>query len=188
MMTPWTADVHAPGRSPSWARFTFIGVTAGLVLFAAGAFIAGQLGGFGAMSSRGRLAHWPNLALFAEAPAVVKAHLVAALVAIVLGVVLMASRKGRRFHRIAGWTWMGLLAFVAATSLFIDGLSNGRWSALHLTAGWVLLMLSLAVWAARSHRPRVHGGLMIWLFFGALLITGAFAFLPGRLLWRMVFG
>ncbi len=29
---------------------------------------------------------------------------------------------------------------------------------------------------------------MIWLFFGALLITGAFAFLPGRLLWRMVFG
>ncbi len=187
-MNPWAADSRAPAGWPSQARFTLIGVTAGLVLFAVGASIAAQLGGFGAMSSRGKPAHWPNLALFAEEPPVVKAHLLAALVAIVLGVVLMVSRKGRGFHRIAGWTWAGLLAFVAATSLFIDGLSNGRWSALHLTAGWVLIILSLAVWAARSHRPRAHGGLMIWLFFGALLITGAFAFLPGRLLWRMVFG
>ena len=187
-MTPLAADVRTPARLPSWARFTLIGVTAGLVLSAAGAYMAAQLGGFGAMSSQGRPAHWPNLALFAEEPAVVKAHLLAALVAIALGAVMMLSRKGRRFHRIAGWTWAGLLAFVAATSLFIDGLSNGRWSALHLTAGWVLLILSLAVWAARSHRPRAHGGLMMWLFFGALLITGAFAFLPGRLLWRMVFG
>ena len=187
-MTPRAPDARAAAGSPSRARFTLVGVTAGLILFAVGASIAAQLGGFGAMSSRGRPAHWPNLALFAEEPAVVKAHLLAALVAIMLGVVLMASRKGLRFHRIAGWTWAGLLAFVAATSLFIDGLSNGRWSALHLTAGWVLLILSLGVWAARSHRPRAHGGLMIWLFFGALLITGAFAFLPGRLLWRMVFG
>ena len=187
-MTPLATDVRAPAGWPSWARFTLIGVAAGLVLFAAGSFIAAQLGGFGAMSSRGRPAHWPNLLLFTEEAAVVKAHLLAALAAIVLGAVMMLSRKGRRFHRIAGWTWAGLLAFVATTSLFINGLSNGRWSALHLTAGWVLLILSLAVWAARRHRPRAHGGLMMWLFFGALLITGAFAFLPGRLLWRMVFG
>jgi uncharacterized membrane protein len=187
-MTPLAADVSAPAKWLSWTRFTLIGVTVGLALFVAGALIAAQLAGFGATSSARNPAHWPNLALFAQEPVVVKAHLIAALGAIVLGAVMMLSRKGRRFHRIAGWTWTGLLAFVAATSLFIDGLSNGRWSALHLTAGWVLLILSLAVWAARRHRPRAHGGLMMWLFFGALLITGAFAFLPGRLLWRMVLG
>lgn len=187
-MTPLSAEARAPAAWPPWARFTLIGVAAGSVLFIVSAFFAARLGGFGPMSSQRRPAHWPNLALFTAEPVVVKAHLLAALAAIVLGAAMMLSRKGRRFHRIAGWTWAGLLVFVAASSLFIDGLSNGRWSFLHLTAGWVLLIVSLAIWAARRHRPRTHGVLMMWLFFGALLITGAFAFLPGRLLWRMVFG
>ena len=47
--------------------------------------------------------HLPNLALFAALSPVIKIHLVTALAALGLGSILMTVRKGRTFHRVAGW-------------------------------------------------------------------------------------
>jgi uncharacterized membrane protein len=132
--------------------------------------------------------HAPDLGLLMAQPAVIKVHLFAALAAIGLGAVMMLSRKGRAFHRAAGWTWVGLMAVVAGSSLFITGLNGDHWSLIHLLSGWTLIVLPLAVLAARRHEVKRHRGTMMGLFYGGLLLAGALAFIPGRLMWNLFLG
>jgi uncharacterized membrane protein len=48
--------------------------------------------------------------------------------------------------------------------------------------------LVAAVFLARRGRIGAHRWSMIGLYLGALLITGAFTLLPGRIMGRVVFG
>src|SRR5262245_44957175 len=75
--------------------------------------------------------HLPDMALLAAQPLAIKVHLAAALAALVLGAVLMLRRKGRAFHRVAGWVWVSLVSVTAGATLFITTLNHGRWSLLH---------------------------------------------------------
>jgi uncharacterized membrane protein len=49
-------------------------------------------------------------------------------------------------------------------------------------------MLPLAVLAARRHAVQRHQRAMMGLFFGALVIAGAFTLMPGRIMHTVVFG
>lgn len=140
-----------------------------------------------AASSRVRF-QTPDLGLIAHQPTTVQIHLYAALAALVLGWILIAARKGRRFHRIAGWTWVSLAAAVAGSSLFITGLNGDKWSLLHLLAGWTFLVLPLGVAAAKRSAVSAHRRWMTGLFYGGFAINLVIAFLPGRLLWSVAFG
>lgn len=132
--------------------------------------------------------HAPDLALLASLSTPIKVHLATALAALVLGAVMMAWRKGRTFHRIAGWAWVSLVSVTAGATLFITSLNHGRWSLLHLFTGWTLLVLPLAVLAARRHDVARHRRSMMGLFYGGFAINLAVAFIPGRAMWRMFFG
>ena len=132
--------------------------------------------------------HAPDLTLFAALPPVIKVHLVGALFAIVLGGVLMTVRKGRIFHRVAGWVWVSTVSVAVGATLFITELNHGSWSLLHLFTGWTLIVLPLAVAWARRHEIRRHRRMMMGLFYGGFAINLAFAFIPGRTLWMMFFG
>lgn len=132
--------------------------------------------------------HAPDLALFARLPPAIQIHLLAALAALVLGAVLMTVRKGRRFHRVAGWVWVTLVAVTAGATLFITSLNHGRWSILHLFTGWVLLMLPLAVIWAKRHDVARHRRTMMGLFYGGFAINLFIAFIPGRTMWTLFFG
>src|SRR4051812_31108488 len=76
--------------------------------------------------------HLPDMALFAAQSLAIKIHLATALAALVLGGVLMWRRKGRTFHRVAGWVWVTLVSVTAGSTLFITSLNHGKWSLLHL--------------------------------------------------------
>lgn len=130
----------------------------------------------------------PNLALLADIPLVIKIHLGAAVAAFFLGVVMLSSRKGRTFHRRAGWLWVGLMAVVAGSSLFITEIFKDHWSPIHILSGLTLLGLPLAVMAARKHDVKKHRARMMGLFFGGMVVAGGFTFLPGRLMWQVFFG
>lgn len=132
--------------------------------------------------------HMPNMALFAGLSPVIKIHLVTALAALVLGSVLMTVRKGRTFHRVAGWVWVSLVLTTAGATIFIRELGQGSWSWLHLFTGWVLLITPLAVFWAKRHDVRRHRRAMMGLFYGGFAINLVFAFIPGRTLWMMFFG
>lgn len=132
--------------------------------------------------------HPPNLALlFAQSP-MVQVHTLAALACVALGGVMLAARKGRLFHRTAGWFWVALMALTAGSSLFIVGLNGDVWSLVHLISGWTLVTLPLGIWAARKHRVVNHRKAMTGLYWGACILAGAFTFIPGRLMFEVLFG
>jgi len=137
--------------------------------------------------AQGRL-HAPNLSLLADLSMPIKIHLATAVAALVLGGVLMAVRKGRTFHRVAGWVWVSLVSVTAGATLFITSLNHGSWSLIHLFTGWTLIVLPLAVFAAKRHVVSRHRQHMMGLFYGGFAINLFIAFLPGRTMWMMFFG
>jgi uncharacterized membrane protein len=181
-MSPVSQTPVAAGRS--WVRLAVVAAVIVTLVALAAAPSARQIAAF---AISGRL-HTPDLALLASLPPAIKIHLTAALAALVLGGVLMAMRKGRRLHRAAGWAWVGLVALVAGSSLFITTLRPGHFSVLHLLTGWTLIILPVAVmWAKRHHVAR-HRRAMMGLFYGGFALNLFIAFIPGRVLWRVVLG
>ena len=120
---------------------------------------------------------------------VVALHLFAALLATVVGAVLLTRRKGTGGHKTLGWTWVVLMATVALTSLFIRGgkLPNiAGWSPIHLLTLTVLITVPAAVVAVRRGNVSRHRATMISIYVGACLVAGAFTLLPGRFLGDLV--
>jgi uncharacterized membrane protein len=132
--------------------------------------------------------HAPDMALWARLPLPIKLHILGALGALVIGAVLMTQRKGRLFHRTAGWVWVSLVSLVAGSSLFITSLNHGHWSILHLFTGWTLIALPLGVmWAKRRDVAR-HRRFMMGLFYGGFAVNLFIAFIPGRTMWNLILG
>lgn len=167
-------------RARIWIPAAVAAAVVVLALAATGRFIAQAVG-------QARL-HGPDLELFASLSPTVKVHMLAALAALMLGAVLMVVRKGRIFHRTAGWLWVSLAAVVAGSSIFITDLNNGTWSLVHLFTGWVLLVLPVAVLAAKRHNVSRHRRSMIGLFYGGFAINLFIAFIPGRTMWNLFLG
>jgi len=130
----------------------------------------------------------PNLALLFQAKPVIQVHVYAAFSALLLGAALMSWRKGRTFHRVAGWVFVVLMTMVAGASLFITELNPGHWSLIHLLSGWTLISIPAGVYFARRHQVKNHRRNMMGLFYGGLIIAGGFTFVPGRLMFQVFFG
>jgi uncharacterized membrane protein len=131
--------------------------------------------------------HGLDVRVFAAQPLAMQLHIIAVALAVPLGAVMMASRKGRRFHRVAGWTWAGLVSIGSATPVWL-ALSAHRWFPVHLTVIFVMTLLLTGVLAARRHDVARHRARMMWLYYSSILGAGALTFLPGRLMWRLFFG
>jgi uncharacterized membrane protein len=130
-----------------------------------------------------------TLAPLLAAPLAVRIHAFAAMAAFVVGPVQFAGPKGTLPHRLVGWSWAALMLTVALSSTFIHLLRIwGPWSPIHLLSLLVLVTLPLALWTAHRHEVRHHRRAMATLFIGALVITGGFTLLPGRIMHAVVFG
>jgi uncharacterized membrane protein len=139
------------------------------------------------VAAQGRL-HAPDFSVIAGLSLPIKIHLATAVGALVLGGVLMTVRKGRTFHRVAGWAWVSLVSVTAGATLFITSLNHGSWSFLHLFTAWTLFVLPLAVLAAKRRDVQRHRRTMTGLFYGGFAINLFIAFFPGRALWMTFLG
>ena len=130
-----------------------------------------------------------SLAPLLDAPGTIPLHAFAAIAAFALGIVQFAAPKGTLPHRTLGWIWVVLMAAVAISSLWIHEIRLvGPFSPIHILSVFVPVMLVLAVLHARRHNVSGHKKAMTSNFFGALIIAGAFTFLPGRVMHAVVFG
>ena len=130
-----------------------------------------------------------TLAPLLAASPLIQAHAVAALAAIALGAAQFALPKGGRRHRLAGRAWVALLALVALSSFGIREIRQfGPFSWIHGLSVFTLVTLVLAVGLARAGRIAAHRWTMVGLYLGALLITGLFTLVPGRIMHRVLFG
>ncbi|NOJ50334.1 DUF2306 domain-containing protein [Bradyrhizobium archetypum] len=130
-----------------------------------------------------------SLAPLLDAAPAIPVHAFAAMAAFVLGIVQLGAPKGTLPHRMVGWIWVGLMLVVAASSFWIHQIRLlGPWSPIHLLSVVVLVMLPIAVIAARRHNVNRHRKTMIGIFAGGLVIAGLFTFVPGRIMHAVLFG
>lgn len=119
-------------------------------------------------------------------------HLATVLPAFLLGTYLLLRRKGSPQHRLLGKIYMGLMLLTATVTLFMPAVVGPRllehFGFIHLFSLLTFYSVPTAYYAARHHQVRRHRASMIALYVGALVIAGGFAFMPGRLLHRWLFG
>jgi uncharacterized membrane protein len=117
---------------------------------------------------------------------VIVIHALLAATAVILGALLLWGRKGHRAHRIGGWIWVMGMASVAGISFAIRGPDGFSW--IHGLSAFTLVTLASGVMFARAHHVKAHRSNMISLYVGALVITGLFTLLPGRLIGSALWG
>lgn len=132
------------------------------------------------------------LQLIAEAPLQVIAHLSAAVAAALFGAIIFFNRKGTRFHKTLGWSFVVAMTITAVSAVFIrrtEGIPNiAGFTPIHLFVVITAIGLPNAIIKIRQGNVRGHAGSMIGLYVGAIVIAGVLAFLPGRLMHALVFG
>jgi uncharacterized membrane protein len=122
------------------------------------------------------------------APWSVQIHVASAMVGLVVGIVIFLLPKGTGFHRLLGWTWVSAMILVAATSvaMMVD-LRTGI-NPLHIFTVVTVVSLWAGLTGIRRGNVRRHAASMAGLYVGGLIIAGVTAFIPGRLMWDVVFG
>jgi uncharacterized membrane protein len=130
-----------------------------------------------------------NLGLVAQAPLAVKIHLATVVPAFFIGTwLIFFSTKGARVHRGLGVLYLALMSITAVTTLFIHIINPGHLSLIHLFVPLTLVGVTATIIALKRGNIARHKRSMIGLYVGALLIAGAFTFLPGRLMYSVFFG
>ncbi len=120
---------------------------------------------------------------------IITLHALSAVAALMIGLAQLVLGKGGRRHRSIGYVWVALLVSVAVSSFWIHGFrSFGPFSLIHVLSVLTLGALAFSVHAARVGNMAAHRWTMRSLFFGALVITGAFTLMPGRVMHAVVTG
>jgi len=178
--------------APAQPRITARVIRQALFLTGVFAIIGATLGptGFDDLSRRFAEGHphAPDLSRIARAPMVIQLHLATVLLGFGIGTLQMVGVKGTPMHRALGWSFVLFMAFTALDALFIKDGPTWRFTPLQLFVPMVLIVVPVAVLAARRHDAAAHARWMRGLYYGGLFWAGLLAFLPGRLLWNVFFG
>lgn len=119
-------------------------------------------------------------------------HLATIVPAFFIGTWMLFNRKGTPSHKALGKVYLVLMAITGVVTLFMPAAVGsrflGHFGFIHLFSLLTLYSVPTAWFAARRGDVKAHKSSMIGLYVGGLLIAGSFAFGPGRLLNRWLFG
>ncbi|CZF80727.1 DUF2306 domain-containing protein [Grimontia marina] len=118
-------------------------------------------------------------------------HLVTAVLSFLLGTYLLARRKGSPLHKQLGKIYMLLMIATAISTLFIPAQVGPQvfyhFGYIHILNIVTLYTVPESFIAIRKGNVKKHQQSMVILYVLALLVAGAFAFTPGRLLHTWLF-
>lgn len=119
-------------------------------------------------------------------------HLATVVPAFAIGIFQLLRRKGTPSHKLLGKIYMVLMLATGFITLFMPAEVGPRlinhFGFIHIFSLMALVSVPTAYVAARRGNIRAHRASMIWLYIGGILIAGAFAFSPGRMLHQWLFG
>jgi uncharacterized membrane protein len=119
-------------------------------------------------------------------------HLATVVPAFVIGAFQLLRRKGTPSHKLLGKIYMLLMLATGFITLAMPAEVGPRFlnhfGFIHIFSFLALFSVPIAYFAARSGNIRAHRASMIGLYVGGILIAGAFAFSPGRMLHAWLFG
>jgi uncharacterized membrane protein len=120
------------------------------------------------------------------------AHLFTVLPAALSGAYLMLRPKGTPVHRLLGKGLYGTDADdghpFSADSRHRGAQLVGHLGLIHILSFVVLFSVPRAYFAARNHDLVQHKMAMVGVYFGGILIAGAFTLAPGRYLNQLLLG
>ncbi|MDF2370632.1 MAG: DUF2306 domain-containing protein [Rhizobiaceae bacterium] len=124
-----------------------------------------------------------------QASCFIQIHVLAAILAALLGAVVLFRRKGTSAHRLSGRIWVLLMVITALSSFAIQTINSwGPWSFIHLISIGTLIALVAGIALAQNHQITAHRTTMRSTYAGGLLIAGTLSFMPGRIMHAVVFG
>lgn len=119
-------------------------------------------------------------------------HLATVIPAFGIGALQLLRRKGTSAHKILGRIYMLLMLATGLITLSMPAQVGPRLlnhlGFIHIFSFLALFGVPAAYIAARRGYIRAHRFAMIWLYVGGILIAGALAFSPGRMLHEWLFG
>ena len=116
-------------------------------------------------------------------------HAIIAMIAIILGGIQLSMKKGGTIHKLLGRIWIGIMMFVAITSFFIHEIKLwGAYSPIHLLSLLTIFTLGIGIYYVRVGNVKRHKQTMIALYFFALILTGFFTLMPGRVMHQILIG
>ena len=98
-------------------------------------------------------------------------------------------KKGGLIHKLfregMGWTDVNCLSHI----FFIHKIELwGAYSPIHLLSIWTIFSLGLAIYFVHVGNIKRHKQVMIALYGFALILTGLFTLMPGRVIHQIAFG
>ena len=119
-------------------------------------------------------------------------HLATVIPAFGIGAFQLLRHKGTPTHKSLGKIYMILMFGTGLITLAMPAQVGpqflNHFGFIHAFSFLALLSVSTAYFAARRGNIRAHRTAMISLYVGGILIAGAFAFAPGRMLHKWLFG
>ena len=119
-------------------------------------------------------------------------HLATVVPAFFIGAFQLLRRKGTPSHKFLGKIYMVLMLATGFITLVMPAEVGPRllnhFGFIHIFSFLALFNVPLAYIAARRGNIKAHRGAMLGLYLGGILIAGAFAFSPGRMLHAWLFG
>ncbi len=126
--------------------------------------------------------------LLAASPAI-QIHVAAALTALIVTIPQLLVPRGRSLHRGLGYAWAAAMVLTTLSSFFIHTKRiAGPFSWIHLLSLLALALVPLAIVHARRGRVTTHRWTMLSMVVFALVVTGLFTLLPGRIMHAVVTG
>jgi len=129
-----------------------------------------------------------NTDVFWQSSLAIQIHMIAALLALVIGLYMWWRPKGTTAHKMVGRGFIILMLVTAISAVFIRHINNGHFSWIHIFVPVTFFSAFQAIYHIRKRDIKRHKSAVKGMFFGALLIPGAFAFMPGRVMYRLFFG
>lgn len=128
-----------------------------------------------------------NIDYFAQASFAVQVHMLVAVGALILGIIMFSRKKGTWAHKMTGRVFAMLMFLTAFSAIFIREIKEGSFSWIHIFVPITFFALFETVFYIRKGNLKGHKRAVKGLFFGALLIPGVFSFMPGRTMWMIFF-
>jgi len=128
-----------------------------------------------------------NIEYFTQASLAIQIHMLVAVGAFFLGGYVLIRQKGTPAHKMAGRVFGMLMFMTALTAIFIRTSSSGNFSWIHIFVPITFIGLYQVVSSIRKGNIKAHKRHVLAMYFAALLIPGAFAFMPGRTMWMLFF-
>ena len=118
-------------------------------------------------------------------------HLATVVPAFAIGAFQLLKRKGTPSHKLLGKIYMLLMLATGFVTLAMPAQVGprflGHFGFIHIFSFLALFNVPAAYMAARRGNIKLHRFNMISLYVGGILIAGAFAFSPGRMLHEWLF-